>query len=42
MPKTVPPLSVSRINAAKPGEKVVKLTDGGGLALWILPTGKKV
>ena len=42
MPKTVPPLSVSRINAAKPGEKVVKLTDGGGLALWILPTGRKV
>lgn len=42
MPKTVPPLSVSRINAAKPGEKVVKLTDGSGLALWILPTGRKV
>lgn len=42
MPKTVPPLSVSRINAAKPGEKVVKLTDGGGLALWVMPTGRKV
>ena len=41
-PRLSPPLSVSRINAAKPGEKVVKLTDGGGLALWVMPTGRKV
>ncbi|MGD9800837.1 MAG: Arm DNA-binding domain-containing protein, partial [Parvularculaceae bacterium] len=26
---------------AKPGEKVRKLSDGGGLQLWIQPTGSK-
>lgn len=42
MPKLVQPLSVTKINAAKPSDKVVKLSDGGGLALWVMPTGQKV
>ncbi|MBX9348686.1 tyrosine-type recombinase/integrase [Chromobacterium vaccinii] len=42
MPKLVAPLTTTRINAAKPGSTVVKLSDGGGLALWVMPTGKKV
>lgn len=42
MPKIVAPLNVTRINAAKPGPKVIKLSDGGGLALWVMPNGRKV
>lgn len=41
MPKIVTPLTTSKINAAKPKEKLYKLSDGNGLALWIYPTGKK-
>ena len=41
MARIVTPLTVTKINAAKPKEKLYKLTDGGGLALWILPSGKK-
>ena len=41
MPKIVTPLSLSQIKTAKPKEKVYKLPDGGGLALWILPSGSK-
>ena len=41
MARIVTPLTVTMINAAKPKEKLYKLTDGGGLALWILPSGKK-
>jgi integrase len=29
------------IRKAKPGERLVKLSDGGGLQLWITPTGGK-
>lgn len=42
MPRPVPQLTVAKINATKPGEKVIKLSDGGGLALWIYPTGNRV
>jgi hypothetical protein len=29
------------IRAAKPGNRVIKLSDGGGLQLWITPDGAK-
>lgn len=41
MPKVVTPLTLGQIKSAKPAEKIYKLSDGGGLALWILPSGKK-
>ena len=41
MARLVTPLTATKINAAKPKEKLYKLTDGGGLALWVLPSGKK-
>ena len=41
MARLVTPLSVSKINAAKPKDKMYKLSDGGGLALWVYPSGKK-
>jgi hypothetical protein len=30
------------IRRAKPGERLAKLSDGGGLQLWITPTGGKL
>lgn len=42
MPRIVPPLSVTRINQTKLSPKLIKLADGGGLALWIYPTGVRV
>jgi integrase len=36
------PLTNLQIEKAKPGPKVVKLSDGGGLQLWIMPTGSKL
>jgi hypothetical protein len=30
------------IRKAKPGERLAKLSDGGGLQLWITPTGGKL
>lgn len=41
MARIVTPLSFARIKAAKPKEKLYKLSDGGGLSLWVYPTGKK-
>lgn len=41
MPKIVTPLTATQVKTAKPGKKLVKLPDGGGLALWVLPTGTK-
>lgn len=41
MPRQVTPLTVTKIDRAKPGEKLIKLSDGGGLALWIYPGGQK-
>lgn len=41
MPKIVSPLTLSQIKLAKPKEKLYKLADGGGLALWVLPSGGK-
>ncbi|WP_442755868.1 tyrosine-type recombinase/integrase [Methylocystis sp. JAN1] len=35
------PLSDAAIRAAKPRSKVLKLSDGGGLQLWVLPSGVK-
>ena len=35
------PLTEAAIRAAKPGPKIVKLSDGGGLQLWITPDGAK-
>jgi integrase len=35
------PLTDLGIKRAPPGEKVVKLSDGGGLQLWIFPDGAK-
>lgn len=36
------PLTNLQIEKAKPGPKIVKLSDGGGLQLWIMPTGSKL
>lgn len=33
-------LNYSKIKAIKPQEKLVKHSDGGGLSLWVYPTGK--
>lgn len=41
MPKIVKPLSVGQVKAAKSKDKIYKLADGGGLALWVLPAGGK-
>ena len=35
------PLTEMAIRSAKPGAKIVKLSDGGGLQLWITPDGAK-
>lgn len=31
----------AQIRAAKPGAKILKLSDGGGLQLWVSPDGAK-
>ncbi|MDO5059221.1 MAG: integrase arm-type DNA-binding domain-containing protein [Neisseria sp.] len=41
MPKVITPLTATQVKTAKPGNKMVKLPDGGGLALWVLPSGGK-
>ena len=35
------PLTEMAIRSAKPGAQIVKLSDGGGLQLWITPDGAK-
>ena len=30
-----------KVRSAKPAARLVKLSDGGGLQLWIMPTGAK-
>lgn len=35
-------LNDTKIRNARPGEGVIKLSDGGGLQLWIMPTGGKL
>ena len=35
------PLTDIGIRSAKPGTKIVKLSDGGGLQLWVTPDGAK-
>ena len=35
------PLTDMEIRTAKPGAQIVKLSDGGGLQLWIMPDGAK-
>jgi hypothetical protein len=35
------PLTDLAIKRAPPGAKIVKLSDGGGLQLWIMPDGAK-
>lgn len=37
----VTPLSPTKVLAAKPKERLYKLSDGGGLALWVSPNGRK-
>ena len=34
-------LSDAKVRAAKPGDKIIKLSDGHSLQLWIRPTGQK-
>ncbi|WP_373746213.1 tyrosine-type recombinase/integrase [Neisseria dentiae] len=41
MPKIVTPLTLAQVKAARARDKIYKLPDGGGLALWVLPSGKK-
>jgi hypothetical protein len=35
------PLTVVEVRKAKPGQKLAKLSDGGGLQLWVFPDGAK-
>ncbi|HEY1943075.1 MAG TPA: Arm DNA-binding domain-containing protein [Roseiarcus sp.] len=35
------PLTDAAIRGAKPGEKLRKLSDGGGLQLWVTPDAAK-
>ncbi len=35
------PLNDAKVRAAKPGARLVKLSDGGGLQLWVSPDGAK-
>lgn len=41
MPKIVTPLTLGQVKSARPKDKLYKLADGGGLALWVLPSGGK-
>ncbi len=41
MARKIPPLTIVQTRSAKPAEKLYKLFDGGGLALWVYPTGRK-
>lgn len=41
MPKIVTPLTASQVKNAKPRDKIYSLSDGGGLALWVLVSGSK-
>lgn len=41
MPKMVKPLTISEVKSARSRDKLYKLSDGGGLALWVLPGGGK-
>ena len=41
MPKIVTPLTLGQVKSARPKEKLYKLPDGSGLALWVLPSGGK-
>ncbi len=36
------PLSDSRIRSAKPSARIVKLSDGNGLQLWVMPNGSRL
>ncbi len=36
------PLTDARCRSAQPGSKLQKLTDGGGLQLWLQPTGARL
>ena len=36
------PLTDVQIRKANTGDKIVKLSDGGGLQLWLMPTGSKL
>lgn len=35
-------LSDTKLRAAEPGSKIIKLSDGNGLQFWILPSGTRV
>lgn len=41
MPKIVTPLTLGQVKSARPKDKLYKLADGGGLSLWVLPSGGK-
>lgn len=41
MLKIVTPLTASQVKNAKPRDKIYSLSDGGGLALWVLVSGSK-
>ncbi len=41
MPKSVKSLTVTQVKNAKPEAKMYKLSDGGGLSLWVYPSGNK-
>jgi hypothetical protein len=36
------PLTDARCRSARPGSKLQKLTDGGGLQLWLQPAGARL
>lgn len=42
MPRTVGPLTDTKIRNAKPRDKAYKVFDGGGLYIEIMPDGRKL
>ena len=41
MPKIIAPLTAGKVASAKSKDKLYKLNDGNGLALWVYPTGNR-
>ena len=41
MARTTTPLTNTQIKQSKPKDKLFKLSDGGGLQLWVKPNGTK-
>lgn len=41
MARKIVPLTLAQVRNAKPKERLYKISDGGGLALWVYPNGRR-